>query len=426
MCNFNKKLLILGGTSASLDLVKNAKAMGIYTIVTDDYETGVAKEIADETARVSTADIDALVALCRDKKVDGIFCGPSEFNLRNVIRVAAAANLPCYTTMEVWDRCANKDIFKQYCRQYGVDCTPEYAIDLSTTMEELEKIDYPIIIKPVDGSSSAGITVCQSAPEVPAALDRAYAASKSKKIIAEKFIENDGKIFSVRYLLRDGEAYPYFITDTYVADPIHRTSLISGYTHAPSKYAKYYMEHMDGNVRRMLKGMGLKNGTAFIQSLPYQGKIYFHEMGYRLSGGMIFKLTEPLVGINDMRIMLRGAVGGEALTNDEITGIDLNCKGRYGCQLMYPLSVGTIDQIEGVEQVKAHPAVVDFIQYYREGDQIDKSKIGTLGQQFCRITFIVDSQEEEVSTIQYFQNVLKVYDSEGKQMNYLLFDTSRM
>ena len=422
----NKRLLILGGTSASLDLVRNAKKLGIYTIVTDNNETGVAKEIADETAMVSTADIDALVELCKERKADGIFCGPSEFNLRNVIRTAAQAGLPCYTTMEVWDRCANKDVFKQYCRQFNVDCTPEYAIDLETPMEELEKIDYPIIVKPVDGCSSAGITVCQSAGDVYAALEKAYAASKSRKIIAEKFIENDGEIFSVRYMLRGGEAYPYFIMDTYVADPIHRTSLISGYTHAPSKYAKYYMENMDANVRKMLKGMGLKDGTAFIQSLPYKGKIYFHEMGYRLSGGMIFKLTEPLTGINDMQIMLRAAVGGAALTDEEINGIDLSCKNLLGCQLMYPLSVGTIGRIEGLEEVKSHPAVRDFIQYYREGDTMEQRFVGTLGQQFCRITFIVDTPEQEKEAINFFQKTLNIYDTQGNKMNNLPFDVTRL
>lgn len=45
-----------------------------------------------------------------------------------------------YTTMDVWDRCANKDVFKQYCRQCDVDCTSEYPIDLQTPVEELEKI----------------------------------------------------------------------------------------------------------------------------------------------------------------------------------------------------------------------------------------------------------------------------------------------
>ena len=420
-----KRLLILGGTSASFDLVRNAKAMGIYTVVTDDCPDRVSKKIADDTAMVSTTDMEGLSALIKEKNIDGVYCGPSEFNLRNVIRLCELTGLPCYTDTEVWDRCANKDVFKSYCREYGVDCTPEYPINRSTSEEELQKIDYPIIIKPVDGSSSAGITVCKSASDVPSALEKAYAASKSGKIIAEKYIENGGEIFSVRYMLRNGEAYPYFIMDTYVADPVHRTSLISAYTHAPSKYLSYYMENMDADVRRMLKGMGLKNGTAFIQSLPCDGKIYFHEMGYRLSGGMIFKLTEPLSNVNDMKLMLRLAVGGEPITEEEASKLDISCGGRIGGQLMLPLDVGTIGRIEGVDLIKSHPAVVDFIQYYNEGDTIEQRNIGTLGQHFGRITFIVDSPEAELEAIEFFKGAVKVYDTNGKRMNNLLFDTKR-
>lgn len=420
-----KRLLILGGTSASYDLVRNAKEMGIYTIVTDNNKTGVSKEIADDTAMVSTADIDALVTLAKEKHVDGIFCGPSEFNLRNVIRACAQAGLPCYTTMDVWDKCANKDVFKSYCREYGVDCTPEYDITLETPHEELEKVPYPIIIKPVDGCSSAGISVCKSADDVHMALEKAYASSKSKKIIAEKYIDNGGEIFSVRYMLREGEAYPYFMMDTYVADPIHRTSLISGYTHAPSKYSDYYMKHMDASVRRMLKGMGLRNGTAFIQSLPCDGKIYFHEMGYRLSGGMIFKLTEPLTNVHDMNMMLRCSVGGESITQKEAANIDISCHGRIGGQLMIPLDVGTIGCIEGVQNIRNHPAVVDYLQYYDVGDTIEQRVIGTLGQHFGRITFIVNSTEEEREVITHFQNTIRIYDVDGRRMNNLQFDINR-
>ncbi len=421
-----KKLLILGGSSASLDLVKTAKAMGLYTIITDNSEGGAAKEFADEIATVSTIDMEGLQELIRDRKIDGVFCGPSEFNLRNVIRLCEITGLPCYTNMETWDRCAKKDAFKAYCRQCGVDCTPEYQIDRNTSEEELKKLDYPVIIKPVDGSSSAGITVCQNAAEIPAALEKAYGASPSDKIICEKFIENSGEIFSVRYLLRNGEAYPYFMMDTYVADPIHRKSLISHCTLAPSKYSQYYMEHMDQNVRRMLKKMGLKNGTAFIQSLPYKGKIYFHEMGYRLSGGMVFKLTEPMVGIHDMRIMLRGAVGGEALTDTEIQRIDLSCGDTIGGQLMFPLNVGTIGKIEGLEEIKQLSEVKDVIQYYRVGDTIAPKNIGTLAQHFCRVTFICQSQEKLEELLAFMKKTLIVYDDKGNRMNTLLFDTERI
>lgn len=422
----SKKLLILGGTTASLDLVKNAKEMGVYTIVTDDCPNRVAKKIADEKALVSTTDITGLSNLIKEKKIDGVFCGPSEFNLRNVIELCEKTGLSCYTTMEVWDRCAHKDVFKNYCRKYEVDCAPEYDIDLNTTIEELEKIDYPIIIKPVDGSSSAGISVCERADEVRVALEKAYSASKSKKIIAEKFIENNGEIFSVRYLLKDGEAYPYFLMDTYVADPVHKTSLISAFTCAPSKYLEYYMKNMDAKVRKMLKGMGLKNGTAFIQSLPYNGKIYFHEMGYRLSGGFIYKLTEPLMGVNDLKMMIRYALGNNTAMDEEIKKADISCKGKIGAQLMAPLNAGTISKIEGTEAIKNHPFVCDYLQYYNIGDTIEEKNIGTLGQHFCRITFVCDTKEDMISAINFFQSNLSVFDENNNKMNILQFDIKRL
>lgn len=421
-----KRLLILGGTSASLDLVKNAKEMGVYTIVTDDQPTGVAKEMADETAMVSTTDMEGLVKLVKERNVDGAFCGPSEFNIRNLLRLCELAGLPCYTTTEIWDLCANKDVFKSYCRKYNVDCPQEYEVTADMTDEQLDSIDYPIIVKPVDGCSSKGITVCMDKSAVPQAYESAMAYSTCKRIIAEKYIENDGEIFSVRYLLRDGEAYPYFMMDTYVADPVHRTSLISALTYAPSKYMDYYMNHMDADVRKMLKGMGLRNGTAFIQSLPYKGKIYFHEMGYRLSGGMIFKLTEPLVGVNDMKMMIRYALGGETVTEEEIARLDVAKMRHMAAQLMVPLNAGTVGRIDGLEESKKLPAVKDFIQYYREGGTVEKSYIGTLSQHFGRFSIIADSSEEILHTVDAIQKTLRVYDTEGNRMNVMQFDLARM
>lgn len=421
-----KKLLVLGGSSATWDLVKNAKEMGVYTIVTDDNPESITKTIADEAHLVSTTDMEGLEKLVKKTKADGVFCGPSEFNIRNLIALCEKTGLPCYTDMKTWDLCANKDIFKNYCRKYDVDCTPEYEINENTTDEELDKIDYPIIIKPVDGCSSAGITVCPDKTFVREAYETAMAASKCKRIIAEKYIENSGEIFCVRYLLKNGEAYPYFLMDTYVADPITRKSLISALAIAPSKYYDYYMENMDANVRKMLKGMGLKNGTAFIQSLPCDGKIYFHEMGYRLSGGMIFKLTTPLVGVNDMQMMIKCALGEEMFTDDFAKNIDTTCKEKCGVQFMIPLNTGTIGEIKGLEEVKKIDGVTDFIQYYYEGDTVEERFIGTLAQHFGRFTVFAENQELMLKKLNVIQSTLDVIDDKGNIMNTLKFDTSRV
>lgn len=421
-----KRLLVLGGTSASLDIVRNAKEMGIYTVVTDDQPHGVAKEAADEAAFVSTTDFDGLAALIREKRIDGAFCGPSEFNIRNLLILCEREGLPCYTTTDIWNRCANKDEFKDYCREYGVDTPEQYDITVSSTDEELDAIDYPIIIKPVDGCSSKGISVCRHKEEVRKALQVALDASTCKRIVAEKFIENNGALFGVRYLLRDGEAVPYFIMDTYVTDGSGDTTPISHFTYGPSKYVDYYMAHMDHNVRRMLKGMGLKNGVAFFQSLPYKGKIYFHEMGYRLSGGMLFKLTEPMVGINDMKRMIGTALGEPMYTDEEAASIDLTKMNGIGAQLMLPVNAGTVGKVEGLDEVLRLPVIADYLQYYNVGDTVKPEYMGTLSQHFGRLCMLADTKEEILDAVRFINETLVITDTEGNRMNVLKFDPTRV
>ena len=73
----NKKLLILGGDSFSIDIVKTAKSMGVYTIVTDWYDVkrSPAKLVADEYWNVSIEDYDLLSQKIKEAHVDGVFTG---------------------------------------------------------------------------------------------------------------------------------------------------------------------------------------------------------------------------------------------------------------------------------------------------------------------------------------------------------------
>lgn len=421
-----RRLLVLGATMASADLVKNAKEMGVVTAVTDDDPTHPVRAFSDEDYLVSTTDIDGLAQLIKDKNFDGVFCGPSEFNIRNLIKLTEKTGLPCYTNSQQWEACANKDVFTHFCMEYGVDCPKEFDVNENSGEEALAQVDYPVIVKPVDRCSSIGISVANNPGELRESCRLARKESNNGRIIVEKYIENSGELFGVRYFLRDGEATPYLLIDTYVADPVKRISLISAVTLAPSKHIDYYMKNMDADVRAMLKGMGLKNGTVFIQALPYNGRIYFHEMGFRLSGGFIYKMTTPLMHINDMKMMIRFALGGDICTDEDYENIDVFCGGRAGGQLMIPLSAGKIGRIEGLSEARQNKNVVDFIQYYREGDTVDKGNIGTLQQLFGRFTLAGDSKDEIVASVNEIQNTLKVYADDGRLMTDMVFDLNRL
>lgn len=423
-----KLLLVLGGTYASYDVLRTAKNLGLRTIVVGEQVSEDVARAADETAHISTIDHEALKALVSEKSIDGVFCGPSEFNIRNMIKLCEASGLPCYTDMETWNRCADKDSFKRFCLAHGVDTPREWQVNEETSTEELASVEYPVIVKPVDGSSSYGITVCEGPEDVRKACKLARATSPTGRIVVESYISNESvgpEIFSVRYLISDGEPIPYLMFDTYVVDTKSR-NLSSALTVFPSYQADYYMRTMDTNVREMLRDMGLKNGTAFIQGLHSNGRIFLHEMGYRLSGGMIFKLTEPLMGINDMRMMVRYAVKGEGfLTEDERSRVDVGGHGKSALQLMVPLVPGKITSIRGLDEVKSNPLVTDFIQYYHTGDEVSNKVVGTLGQHFGRFTLIGEDKESLLIAAKWVDETLSIEDESSRRLNARPFDFTR-
>ena len=422
-----KKLLVLGGTSASVDLVKIAHKMGAYVIVTDeaDISERVAKQIADETANISTTEYESLLELIKERKIDGVFCGPSEFNLNNLINLCSMGNLPCYANPSQWSICSNKKLFKDYCLRNDVPTAQEYSIGFFVDENDSE-VEYPLIVKPVDGCSSKGISICNSREEVIKAYSYALENSSSKKAIIERYIDNGGKIFSFRYILDNGNYYPYLTFDTYIVDPVDKKYLISAFTYFPSSHEKEFYDDLDSKVQNMFRDMGLKNGVAFVQSIPYKGKIYCHEMGYRLSGGMIYKITEPLIGINDMEMMIRYALGEQIIHSDELEKVMNRNSDMSMAQLMIPLNSGTITKVEGLEETKALKNVVDFLQYYKVGDTVLPEVLGTLGQHFGRYTLRGKNKEEILETVNKIQCLLSIKDNNDKEMFTYKFDTARV
>lgn len=148
-------------------------------------------------------------------------------------------------------------------------------------------------------------------------------------------------------------------------------------------------------------------------------------MGYRLSGGLIFKMIEPLMGINDMKMMIRYALGGEMITEEEIKRLDMNFSGKCGAQLMISLSAGKISKIIGLDEALQMSGVCDFIQYYNVGDIVEDSYIGTLQQLFGRFTLVGDSKEHLKILIDKIQNGISVLDDHGKEMANMKFDMTR-
>lgn len=405
-----KRILLLGSSIWKDIIVEYAEKNNIDLIFAGNTPSEL-DNVVKEYYRIDSTDRNVMIPFIKSLNVDGIFMGGSEPVVSRACEYVNELGFPCYCTKEQWDMCQNKQAFKNMCREYGVPCVPEFSQD-----DDPSTFDYPIIVKPTDSCSAKGITVCYNPEEYNKAVGHALEYSTEKKFIIEKFIENKGATMSVKYIIVDGEPYLEAVGDRYVLDSNHGKALITAAAFYPSKYIDLYIRTIDEGVKRMFKGIGLKNGALFLEAIGNPDGIWFYEMGLRISGGQTYKITEQTCGINELKMLINHACTGKMCEKEDTKKIDPYLNGYYSASLTIPLREGTIDSIEGLNEVKAIPETGAIVQYWKEGDAVLSKHIGTLDQLFCRIPVIVKGKDNLASIMLAIKNHLSVKDKEGKEM----------
>lgn len=408
-----KKILILGGTSPCVHVTRFAKEMGAYVYVADNIPgKGPAKSLADEAVLISTNDYDALLTFVMENHIDGILTGPGEFNIVNAMTVSKMAGLPFYCNKEQWDICQDKRHFKDFCKRYGLPGVPEYSTD-----EILTDADFPVIVKPVDGCSSRGINICHNQDEYATAKKAALAASKSEKILVEKYINNGGITIDAKYVVVDGRFHLEAIGDRHVLNG----GLITSISFYPSKYRVVFMEQVAPYVARAFTAIGLKNGAFFFQAIPDGDKIYIYEMGLRVSGGMIYNMTEATSGNNTLKMLIHYGATGTMCEDKDEKMIDAAFNGKVAATMAFPLRTGRIGKVTGFDEIRNYSGVIDLTTYYNEGDEILPKYVNTLDQLFARVMIVSDTMANLMIAIDNIRGHTSVKDVSGEEM--IIWDT---
>lgn len=411
-----KKLLILGGNALSCDIVKTAREMGVYTIVTDwnTPEKSPAKLISDDFWNISISDHQSLSLKITEEHIDGIFTSFTDSYLLHYQHLCEKNGFPYYGSKEAFEQAIDKDKFKRLCNKYDIPTVPEYDIksfDPTTLSKE-----NAIIIKPVDNSGARGITYCDNVDDYSQSLESAKRFSPSNHIIIEKFIKNGGTSMSIRYIAVDGQLYLQAVGDRYVLNDFEGKALITAAAFYPSKHTNEYILSLDNKVKKMFKDIGVINGALFIESFWTPKGIFFYEMGLRLSGGQTYKLTEKVTGINELKMLIRFALTGKMCDVKDISKIDAYLNGYTTGSITIPLRKGTITRISGLEEIEQIPQVQAISMLRRKGETIKNEDLGTLFQLLARISIVATNQETLKDIMFSILNKLSVKDEKGNEM----------
>ena len=200
-----KRLLYLGGTPRAKYVVERAQKLGIYVIVADYIETNPAKELADETVQINALDVDSLETLCRKKHIDGIFSAYVDIIQPCWKELCMRLKMPCYIEDKMLKAATDKEYFKELSNEYEVPVPKTYHIGKDDIKEKAESLNYPIFMKPLDGSGSRGASACYSKENFEEQYNYAMSFSKKGIVTVEDFLQ--GTEFILDYFLIDGKPY---------------------------------------------------------------------------------------------------------------------------------------------------------------------------------------------------------------------------
>lgn len=418
-----KKLLILGGNPETIPLVEIANGMGIKTIVSSLRLADPAKKVAWKSYDVDGMDVPGLVALARDEQVDGVLVGVADILVPAYCKVCDALNLPCYATQQIVNVFAFKDSFKSTCEHYGMHGIPEYYLDAEMRQEDIDKIKFPVMIKPVDNGGGVGMTVCYGLEDLKAGVEKALAASKQKRFIVEKYMQCDD--MGMYYTFKDGYCSASCIYDRYTTDEQPNFSRVCLGGTYPSKHIDEYFIRMHDNAVRLFNDIGIKNGVLMISAFYEDGEFYVYDTGFRLQGEAPHLLMKAIHGFDQREMLIRFALTGSEGDIDLKKNDDTYLRGKWAATLWFLLKEGKIAQIKGLKEAETDSRVVANIQRLYEGDTVFSDWIGNEKQVMTRMYFVCDSKKELADTLKYYQDTVQVLDENGEGMLLNGFDADK-
>lgn len=402
-----RKILVLGGSRVHCKVVEAAHEMGLYVLVTDflEKENSPAKLLADKSFNIDIRDIELVVKMCQEEKVDAVVATHLDPCQIPYQKICGRLGLPCLGTAEQFQYLTNKHRFKEICRNYGIGTIPEY------TEEELQcgKGIFPVFVKPVDSRGSRGQSRCLDQKQLAKAIDKAGRESTNGDYIVEAYLK-DAEEIQVTYFVCNGK--PYLIR---TADSCRREGKFGNVVEcgvSPSKYTLEYLESAHKRVEEMLKGMGIMNGPVMLQGFYVQKSFLFFDPGFRFPGVDYERIYKKEYGIDLLKLVIDFALRGK-MKQIELDQKSIFLNGKKALTVFPLLSAGIIGKIEGLQEIEADPRVVSLLPRHKEGDAI--SWTYDLNHRLCEIDLLV-KEGEIVSNLRWIYSTIKVYDVDGSNM----------
>lgn len=299
-----KHVAIIGASYLQLPLIRKAKEMGYITHVFAWAANDVGEKEADHFYPISIVEKEKILEVCRQIGICSISSISSDLAIITVNYVAQHMGLVS-NDLECTARSTNKHLMRNCFEQHGDPSPKSFLVEKAEDLP-LEKLAYPLIVKPLDRSGSRGITRIEKAEELEKAIEMAKKEGFEKKALVEEYLEGDE--FSVECISYEGEHHFLSFTRKYTTGAPHfiengHLELCENDPEMVAKIKKVTFHALDS--------LGIKYGASHTEiKIREDGKIGIVEIGGRMGGDFIGSdLVRLTTGFDFVEAVLNVSLG---------------------------------------------------------------------------------------------------------------------
>jgi biotin carboxylase len=361
-----KTVLFVGAGRHQRRAILRAKELGLRVVAVDRNRDAIGLPHADEAHVVDFSEVDAVIAVARASRVDGVLTVSADRAVPVVAAVAEALGLPGIGA-DTAHLMTHKVAMRRRLAESGVPQPRFAAVRVRReAAPAADTVGFPSVLKPADSGGQRGLFLLRSMDDLDRHLHAALVESPSDEAIVEEYV--DGLELNGLVVVRAGQAYPLLLSDRLRP---RGEGFGVGWIHSyPSKLFGDVLEEAERVATRAVVTLGLRDGIAFPQLIVADGRALVVEVAARIPGGQMADLAFHALGVDLIEIALKQSLGEQVPDEIVVPRQSRPTAIRFLTAKPGPLPVGKVVKVAGLERVLKAPGVVQADVFLQPGETI--------------------------------------------------------
>ena len=359
--------IVIGGGIEQQPMYISLRKRGIKIIGVDINKNCSSKKYCDFFIKESTREPKKILAAL--KKINRKIIGVSTLGTDTpytVSKIASVYKLNSITINSALN-VSLKDRMKKCFTKNKIN-TPKYFIcsSFKNLKKNINKINYPIIIKPIDGRGSEGVFYIENSNNLEKYYKEVRNKTKLKKIILEQYLP--GKQFSAEGFFEKGKFFLSGVALRYYDNLKYtKPNIIEAGGFLPAQISNNKMLNIEKLMQNTGISLGIKSGPLKSDLVYYQNKFYVIEVAGRLSGNYLAShYIKWIHKINLVNLTINFALGQSNKTKNLLRK---NLNKFISIRYLFP-RVGIIKKVEFPKNIKKYKTFHDKKIFFKKKIEI--------------------------------------------------------